>query len=466
MVMRNSGLKWLLGAVLMVSSALVASGQVYEAEVPGDNFSLEGALELFRKSSSPEEFERLLNTPDSKVNNLDLNGDGYIDYIRVLSRQDKNVHIFVLQAVLSETDAQDIAVISLEKLANGKAVLQITGDEDIYGVATIIEPTREVRTYAGTYATPVVVNVWSWPIVQYVYGPHYTVWVSSWGWSYRPAWWRPWRPIYYYDYYSYWRPYYRYYSVCPTPRIVYAHTIYHPHRRTSVIVHRRYNTQIVDYRSKHQTDYRNGRTRNDDRYLNSRSGDTNGRQRNDATYERVRDVRTSVSPSREVPQRTLPDRTRTTRSVTPDDNTPTRQLQAQPLNRDQVDRVREGAAPARTRTSTTTEPASTPRVRSYSGSSGSGDSRPANRSTYTAPARQQQTAPAPARRESLPATRSSSGGTQRQVSPPPARQSQSSPSYQRSGSSSPAPQRSSGTIQRSPSGGGSSTPIPNRRGRN
>src|SRR5690606_40639562 len=89
--------------------------------------------------------------------------------------------------------------LSLEKLENGKAVLQITGDEDIYGVTTIIEPTREVRTYAGTYASPVVVNVWSWPIVQYVYGPHYTVWVSSWGWSYRPSWWRPWRPVHYYD---------------------------------------------------------------------------------------------------------------------------------------------------------------------------------------------------------------------------------------------------------------------------
>jgi hypothetical protein len=32
--------------------------------LPGDNFSLEGALELFKKSASPEEFEKLLNTED------------------------------------------------------------------------------------------------------------------------------------------------------------------------------------------------------------------------------------------------------------------------------------------------------------------------------------------------------------------------------------------------------------------
>ncbi|HEY8513867.1 MAG TPA: hypothetical protein VIL31_18050 [Cyclobacteriaceae bacterium] len=468
--MKNSGLKWLLGAVLMASSALVAFGQQYEAEVPGDNFSLEGALELFRKSSTPEEFERLLNTPDSKVNNLDLNGDGYIDYIRVLSRQDKNVHIFVLQAVISETEEQDIAVISLEKLANGKAILQITGDEDIYGVTTIIEPTREVRTYAGTYATPVVVNVWSWPIVQYVYGPHYTVWVSHWGWHRRPHWWRPWRPIYYYDYYSYWIPYYRYYSVCPTPRIVYAHTIYHPHRRTSVIVHRRYNTQIVHYRSKYPggyADYRNGRTRNDNRYSNPSGNVDNGRRRTDLQSTPSREVRTSVTPARQVPQRSLseqrnvPDRVRTGRVVTPDDgNVPTPQSQSPTLNREQTERFRQ-SAPVTTRPSTTpSTPTRTAPVRSNSGSSGADNSR---RESYTPPARQQSTPNI--QRDNLPSMKSNVGGGQRTVSPPPARDNSSSYQQRSGGSSSPASQRSSGTTQRSNGDSNNGRGLPGGRGR-
>lgn len=458
--MKNSGLKWLLGAVLMVSSALVAFGQEFEAEVPGDNFSLEGALELFRKSSTPEEFERLLNSPDSKVNNLDLNGDGYIDYIRVLSRQDKNVHIFVLQAVISETEEQDVAVISLEKLANGKAILQITGDEDIYGVTTIIEPTREVRTYAGTYATPVVVNVWSWPIVQFVYGPHYTVWVSHWGWRHRPHWWRPWRPIYYYDYYSYWRPYYRYYSVCPTPRIVYAHTIYHPHRRTSVIVHRRYNTQIVHYRSKHQDyDSRRGRTRNDDRPVNPSGDASSGRRRTDLQYTPTREARTTVTPSRQAPQRNVPERLRTSSTVTPDNNVPTPGTLKSSQNREQIDRIRQSAPSMRTgATVPTREPAKTAPVKSYSGNSGVNGSQ---RSSYTAPARQQST-PSNIRRENLPSMKSNVGGGQRQVSPSPPRQN--SGSYQqRSGSGSSAPQRSSGTIQRSGSNNNNSGTTPRGR---
>ncbi len=62
---------------------------------PEITFSLEGALELFKKSSSPEDFEKKINSADSKVNNLDLNGDGYIDYIRVIDRNEGNVHAFL-----------------------------------------------------------------------------------------------------------------------------------------------------------------------------------------------------------------------------------------------------------------------------------------------------------------------------------------------------------------------------------
>ena len=153
----------LLVMALAVSGWTTSSGQAVDAEVPGDHFSLEGALELFKKSASPEEFEKMLNSPDSKVNNLDLNGDGYIDYIRVIDRYEGNVHAFILQAVISEREYQDVAVIELEMLANGKAVLQIVGDADVYGVETIIEPTREVRTYAGTTSNRTVVNVWAWP---------------------------------------------------------------------------------------------------------------------------------------------------------------------------------------------------------------------------------------------------------------------------------------------------------------
>jgi hypothetical protein len=273
---------WMKTIVLLFLSAGMAHAQNRE-EVPGDNFSLEGALELFKKSASPEEFERLLNLPESEVNNLDLNGDGNIDYIRVINHQDGNIHTFTLQAVIARNEFQNIAVISLEKLANGRAILQITGDADVYGIETIIEPTEEVRINAGTTTTRTFINVWSWPCVQYVYDPFYTPWVSPWYWDYSPFWWQPWRPVAFGIYYPRWvvyRPFYRY---CDAPRIRYASRIYYPHRATSMIVYNRHREQISTYRST-RTVY--GETRGRDDSLDSRTMRYDNRNRTAGTTTR------------------------------------------------------------------------------------------------------------------------------------------------------------------------------------
>jgi hypothetical protein len=266
----------LFTAAFLLSGTMAVAGMQNDPveEVPGDNFSLEGALELFKKSASPQEFEQLLNSPNSKVNNLDLNGDGEIDYIRVIDRNEGNVHAFIMQALVSNNESQDIAVIELEKRADGSAVLQIVGDADIYGIETIIEPTQEVRVNAGASTARTVVNVWAWPSVQYVYSPYYSVWVSPWGWRTYPVWYRPWRPIAWAVYDPFWAPYRPYYSFCYSHRVVYAPRMYRPYRSTSVIVYNRHYTQINHYRSSRGNDYASG-------YRNDRSGDhRNGRYDN------------------------------------------------------------------------------------------------------------------------------------------------------------------------------------------
>ena len=146
--------------------------------LPGDNFSLHGALEMFKKASSPEEFEKLINKEDNNVNNLDMNGDGETDYIRVIDIMDKDLHAFILQVPVSETESQDIAVIEMEKTGDTTVILQIIGDEDIYGEEIIIEPGEgeddaafieynNNRIQSGSYsfynytaAPRIVVNVW------------------------------------------------------------------------------------------------------------------------------------------------------------------------------------------------------------------------------------------------------------------------------------------------------------------
>ena len=228
--------------------------------LPGDNFSLQGALQMFQQSASIEEFEKLINTENNHVNNLDLNGDGDIDYIRVIDKNDNEVHAFILQVVVSEKESQDIAVIELEKTGNESAVIQIVGDEDIYGEEIIVEPdgdNKDEKTGNGsgpnyddvfTYDIPIVVNVWGWTTVRFVYGPFYKPWISPWRWRYHPAWWKPWHPLRWHVWHPFHYGYHRSFAVAHTHRVMRAHALYNPHRTSSVTVRSRHSAAVGNYR--------------------------------------------------------------------------------------------------------------------------------------------------------------------------------------------------------------------------
>lgn len=222
--------------------------------LPGDHFSLQGALEMFKKASSPEEFEKLINTENNHVNNLDLNGDGDIDYVKVIDHMDQDVHALVLQVAVSASENQDIAVIEIEKNGTESAVLQIIGDEEIYGETVIVEPQgdeEKVKSQKGPSMVEedaIVVNVWFWPSVRFVYAPVYRPWVSPWYWGYYPNWWRPWRPLGWHVWHPF-RVHYRVgYVFAPTHRVVRAHRVYTPVRVTSVSVRTRNHSAVSNYR--------------------------------------------------------------------------------------------------------------------------------------------------------------------------------------------------------------------------
>ncbi|WP_276368878.1 hypothetical protein [Chryseolinea sp. H1M3-3] len=239
----------ILGIFFLITTLVAAQEVVDSTGLPGDNFSLEGALELFKKSESPEAFEKMLNAEDSKVNNLDLNGDSETDYIKVIDRTDGNVHAFVLQAIISETESQDIAVIEIEEKHDNEATVQIVGDDDIYGDQKIVEPLEEIKTHAGAKTQTTVVNVYTWPMVRFVYGPSYRVWISPWGWRARPVWWHPWRPVRHHVFFHHHAPYRHRYVVVHTHRTVRAHSVYVPTRTTSLTVQTRHREPVNHYRS-------------------------------------------------------------------------------------------------------------------------------------------------------------------------------------------------------------------------
>lgn len=213
----------------------------------GDNFSLEGALEIFKQSKSPEDFEKRLNEEDASINNLDLNDDGEIDYVKVIDNVEGDSHAMVLQVDVNEYESQDIAVIEMEKTSSDNVIIQIVGDVELYGNNMYVEPISEVETKtkviivnkSAPVATSVVVNVWTWPTVRYIFSPKYRPWVSPWRWRHYPIYWKPWRPHPWRVYHHNRVHYHVHFHPVHIHRVHHAHKVYTPFRRKSVIVHKR-----------------------------------------------------------------------------------------------------------------------------------------------------------------------------------------------------------------------------------
>jgi hypothetical protein len=212
--------------------------------LPGDNLNLYAVMNLFQESETLEAFERKLNDENSRINNLDLNGDNMIDYITVSDYVDGNIHTIVLRTALSRNESQDVAVFTVEKFRNGEVQIQLIGDEALYGRNYIIEPNYAETPNPGyrgngSNATVVTTNYYevaAWPVIRFMFQPAYMVWRSSWYWGYYPVYWNPWRPWYwhyYYGYHSHWYPqYYEHYRHWDHYRYANYNDHYYNHIRT------------------------------------------------------------------------------------------------------------------------------------------------------------------------------------------------------------------------------------------
>lgn len=229
---------WLL-SILFLSATTAQRGEE-RTGYDGDFFSLEGAIELFKNSNTIADFERRLNEEDTYVNNLDLDRDGQIDFIRVEHILEGNFHAIVLQVPLNRYDVQDIAVIEIEKTGRRRAMLQIIGDEDIYGEEVIVEP-YDRYGYSNGRGGPNAdydfrrgyVNVFWWTPVQHIFGRNYRIYRSPYYWSYYPNYWRPWRPCAW----NIFRPriviYHRHFHRVRFHRLIHVHNFYRPYRHYS-----------------------------------------------------------------------------------------------------------------------------------------------------------------------------------------------------------------------------------------
>lgn len=141
-----------------------------------EQLDLRTVATLFAESKDLEEFEQKLNNPETAFSNLDLNGDGQVDYLRVVESSTGSQHLILIQAVLAKDIFQDVATLYVEKdEATSQVSLQVIGDSYIYGDNYIIEPVF--------YARPIIYD-WFW-------GPHWYCWHSPFYWDYWPGWWHP-----------------------------------------------------------------------------------------------------------------------------------------------------------------------------------------------------------------------------------------------------------------------------------
>ncbi|WP_300663423.1 hypothetical protein [Fluviicola sp.] len=247
-----------LGLIMLAGPTLNTFAQDSDSTgMPGDNFDLQGALQLFKQSSTLEEFEKKLNTESNAVNNLDLNGDNAIDYIRVIDKKEGDNHAILLQIPVNSKENQDVAAIVIEKRSNSEAQLQIIGNETLYGEEKIMEPTEEQavkQTGPSAYSSAppvfVFVNVWGWPCVQYIYDPWHSPWYSPYYWDYYPVWWRPWRPLYWNVYYQRVYHYHGWCSYTNFYHVPYAHNIYKNNSTNSAYVKGRTEPQRVAYKNR------------------------------------------------------------------------------------------------------------------------------------------------------------------------------------------------------------------------
>lgn len=219
--------------------------------MPGDNLNLYAILDIFQKSKTLEEFERAINDKDTNVNNLDLNNDGYIDYIRIASYREGDSYSIVLKVAINRIEDQDVAVIEVNKNRFGKVVIQIIGDEELYGEDYILEPSSSDgdtpnpgyfgydKVYNNEYWNGVL-YVNNWPIIINLFSPSFVVYISPWRWGYYPSYWRAWTPIYYYNYWDNHRHYYRndFYRRVGYIRYPRTHSYYYSRRSSSPLVRR------------------------------------------------------------------------------------------------------------------------------------------------------------------------------------------------------------------------------------
>ena len=122
--------RWIGALTLLCMAVLMMASSCDRPLTAADGLNLHAVAALVKQVQNGEHFEQLLNTSD--VNNLDLDGDGSVDYINVTEYGDGDFRGFSLSTTLNDGSVQQVAEIQFQRTVNGIG-LQVHGNPQIYG---------------------------------------------------------------------------------------------------------------------------------------------------------------------------------------------------------------------------------------------------------------------------------------------------------------------------------------------
>ncbi len=183
--MRQKFTIWTAFLFLLLGCCLVYAQEDVTIVAPtteaAEGLDLQAVGELFKDSENLEAFEKALNDPEVGINNLDLDEDGNVDFIRVVEEVESETHLIILQVPLTENEYQDVATIEVEKSGDDGYNMQVHGNDVIYGV--------------NYYVAPAHVHIHTWPIIAWIYRPVYRPYRSVYRFGVYPRWWKPYRRV-------------------------------------------------------------------------------------------------------------------------------------------------------------------------------------------------------------------------------------------------------------------------------
>src|ERR1017187_3281930 len=125
--------------------------------------------ELLKKTKDAKTLEEELNKPGS-INNVDLDGDGKVDYLKVTEYGKDNEHGLSITDDVKQGETQEIATVQITKDNDQQADVNVQGNQDIYGPGA---------NYHSSF------GVGDFLLMSYLFMPH-PFYMSPWGFGYYP----------------------------------------------------------------------------------------------------------------------------------------------------------------------------------------------------------------------------------------------------------------------------------------